>query len=1014
MHLPCLRRLAGAALLLCAALGADTEARAQNTPYTLQGTAVDAATQQPLANVTVQLRRTGQATGPQTVTNASGQFTLQANVTPGSYTLQFSLLGRGQATRPITLGAEPSVQIGTVALQPRALELEGLVVTGTGVTARRLEVANTVESVRGEEISEAPGASTVDQALQGKVTGAVISENSGQPGGGVSIRLRGTSTILGGGEPLIVVDGIIVDNNDAALVSLGANAGRGSAALTNRLADIAPGDIDRIEILKGAAAAALYGSRANNGVIQIFTKKGQPGAPQITFRTETSVNRTPGRYDLLTYPFAGPADAAFVRTTRTGEQIVAGQPVERFDIQDQLFRTGSGFNNQISVSGGSEGTQYYVSGVYNTEDGIVRSTDYEKKSARVSLTQRITDKLQVVANANFVQTETNLVPEGEQTEGALTNIIFQPTSFNPAFDPEQNRFPYSFLGANPLDILTNWRAPEDVTRFFGSVETSWSPVDNVSLRYFFGIDDYRQESQFLRPPRSTSARDVGIIQNPVRFSRQLNSEFTATHDAPLTATVGLNTTAGFRYTSDRGEVISSTASDLPPFQTTVGGANLSTSQGITEIRTVGGFIQERLAFNDRLFLTGGLNYEGSSAFGENERFQFFPRLGASWVVDDEPFWSGSRAGDFVSTLRLRAAYGQTGGQPPSAYGRFDNFFNLAFAGQPGLLPSSVAGNPNVRPERQVEYEGGFDAGFLNDRVLVEFTYYDQTTDNLVLSVPLPLSSGFSSQLQNIGEITNRGVEIALNTQNLQNRNLSWTSRLQYSANRNKVERLVTDADTLVTGYLNAVVEGQPVGVFYGRGYERNAQGEIVIDPRTGLGARSSQFKIIGDPNPDFTASLTNTVTIRDNLRFNMLLDGRFGNDVANFTRRITEFFGSDAIVQQEIEAIRAKQQDSTVVVPKYSVNGGRISNYEEYVEDGSFVKLREIALSYSFAQPWVQRFGASSIDLRIAGRNLYTWTDYSGLDPEINLFANNTVARGVDFAVTPIPRQFILGATFNF
>lgn len=1009
MHQSGWRRFAGTVLSLLALLVSGAAAHAQDAPYTIRGVVVDAVSQQPLSGVSVSLR----TSGIQTVTNANGVYTLRAQVNPGTYTLQISRFDREAEQRQVTLGANRTVEVAPVALQQATIALEGIVVTGTGVAARRVEVANTVATVSGEAVSAAPGASTVDQALQGKITGAVITENSGQPGGGVSIRLRGTSTILGGGEPLIVVDGIIVDNNDAALISLGANAGRGSAALTNRLADIAPGDIDRIEVLKGAAAAALYGSRANNGVVQIFTKRGRQGAPQVTFRTEASLSRTADTYDLLMYPFAGPADAAFVRTTRTGQRIVVGEPVERFDVQDEIFRTGLGTGNQLSVAGGNEGTQYYLSGVYNSEEGIIQSTGYEKKSARASITQRVTDNLQVIANANFVETETNLVPEGEQTEGALTNIIFQPTSFNPAFDPQLNRFPYSFLGANPLNVLRSWKAPEDVTRFFGNVETSWTPIQNVTLRYFFGLDDYRQESTFSRPPQSISTRDVGLILNPVRFSRQLNSDFTATHEARLNAALGFNTTAGFRYTSDRGEVIASSASDLPPFQRTVGGANLSTGQSISEIRTVGGFVQERLGINDRVFLTAGLNVEGSSAFGADERYQLFPRVGVSWLVDEEPLWSGMGVGKVLSTLRLRAAYGETGGQPPSAYGRFDNFFNLASGGLPGLLPSSLAGNPNLKPERQREYEAGFEAGFLADRALVEFTYYNQRTEDLVLSVPLPLSSGFTSQLQNIGEISNRGVEIALNTQNIVRPNFSWTSRLQYSANRNRVEKLVTAADTLVFGYLNAVVEGQPVGVFYGRGYRRDEAGEIVIDPATGLGARSSQFTLLGDPNPDFTGAFSNVVTW-GGLQLNVLFDGQFGNDVANFTRRITEYFGSDAIVQREIEALIAKRTDPSVVVPKYSLNVGRISNYEEYVEDGSYVKLREIALSYTLGQPWVRRMGPSSIELRLAGRNLYTWTDYSGLDPEINLFANNTVARGVDFAVTPIPRQFILGATFNF
>jgi TonB-linked SusC/RagA family outer membrane protein len=1007
MHFPRSCRGLGTMAMLLLGLGAVAAPASGQEPYRIQGTVVEAATQQPLPGVQVLIEGTQLGT----LTDANGRYTLVARVDPGAYTLRFALIGRAEATRAVTLGADPAVQVTAVELRASAVQLEEIVVTGSGVSAARKAVANTVASVSGEEISEAPGASTIDQALQGKVAGAVISENSGQPGGGVSIRLRGTSSILGGAEPLIVVDGVILDNSNAALVSLGANAGRGSAAMSNRLADLAPGDIASVEILKGAAAAALYGSRANNGVIQIFTKRGQQGEPQITFRTEASVNRAPDHYDLLTYPFASLADVVFA-----GADSV-GAPVERFDVQDQIFRTGAGTTNQLSISGGDEATSYYISGVYSGEDGILESTNYTKKSGRASITQRVSERFNVIANANFINTRTNFTTEGEQTAGVLTAAIFVPTSFDPSFDQDLGRYPYSPLGAafvNPLDVLANWDFPEQVTRFLGSVEAGWTPRDNLSVRYLFGLDDYRQESKFFHPPGSTSANDVGTISNPVRFSRQINSDITATHEANLAVSSELSSTLGFRYTSDRGEVISSSASDLPPGQQTVGGAVLVTGQSISETHTVGGFLQERLSFNDRLFLTGGLNVEASSAFGADERWQLFPRGGVSWVINEEPFWRDAAIGDLMSSFRVRVAYGETGGQPPGAYSRFNNYGDVAYAGMPGLIPSSLAGNPDLKPERQREYEGGFDAGFFDGRADLMFTYYDQKTYDLVLGVPLPLSSGFSSQLQNIGIITNKGVEVGVNTINFQQPNFSWRSRLTYASNRNRVEKLVTAADSIPAGYLNYVIEGQPIGVFYGRGYQRDANGEIVIDPNTGLGARSPNYQILGDPNPDFTAAFGNTLTFGENIELDVLFDGRFGNDVANFTRRITEFFGSDAIVEEEIRRAQARKTNPDLTPLKYALNGGRIGNYEEYVEDGSFVKLREIALQYTLPTSWVRRFDMESASLRLAGRNLYTWTEYSGLDPEVNLFAGNTVARGVDFAVTPIPRSLSLGATLTF
>lgn len=996
-----LRRTA-AALALALLAGLPRPAVAQE-PYTLRGTVVDAASQEPLPNVTVVLR----GSGLQTRTGAAGEYSLTARVPAGTYTLQFALLGRRAETRTVTLGEGRVVDVGPVPLAADAIELDALVVTGTGAPTERRALGNTIATVPGEEVAEAPGAQTIDQALQGKVLGAVISENSGQPGGGVSIRLRGTSSILGGAEPLIVIDGVIVDNNSEALVGLGANANRGGAALSNRLADLSPDDVERVEVIKGAAAAALYGSRANNGVIQIFTRRGSQGAPQISLSTSVEVSRTPERYDLNMSPFAGTADVAF------GDAAAVGDPIERFDLQDEIFRTGVGTNTQLSVSGGAEGTSYYLSGSYRDDQGTLESSSYRKASVRANLTQQLTDWLEVTARGSFIESETEFVPEGEQTFGPLTLVIFGPTSFDARFDESTGRFPYSpVLSANALDVLANWEAPEEVVRFLGNVEATVRPTDELTFRYLFGLDDYRQESRFFRPPFSTSASDPGLVQGPIRTSRQYNHDLTLTHDAGFGEGLGLSSVLGFRYSQNQSETTRAAAEGLLPGVTLIEGATEFASQSRDELRTVGGWLQERLEINDRIFLTGGLNVEAASAFGADERWQLFPRAGVSWIVDDEPFWENSSVGEVVSTLRLRGAYGETGGQPPGNFLGDDFYFGTSFSSRAGFVPSSTIGNPNLKPERQREFEGGFDLGLFGDRAVVEFSYYDQRTTDLVLPVALSPSQGAQRQFQNVGELTNRGVEVALNTVNLTGGAVTWRSRLGIAANRNRVEKLTTDADTLLIpggGYPNAVIEGHPVGVFYGRGYERNASGDIVIDPATGLGERSNLFTILGDPNPDWTGTLSNTLELGDDVQFDVLLDGRFGNDVMNFTRRITEFFGTDAVVEEEI-----RRQVEGLDPRQYTLNARRISNYEEYTEDGSFVKLREISLRYRLRPEWVSRFGAESATLRLAGRNLYTWTDYSGLDPEVNLFSANTVARGVDFATVPVPRSFVFGLDLNF
>jgi outer membrane receptor protein involved in Fe transport len=392
------------------------------------------------------------------------------------------------------------------------------------------------------------------------------------------------------------------------------------------------------------------------------------------------------------------------------------------------------------------------------------------------------------------------------------------------------------------------------------------------------------------------------------------------------------------------------------------------------------------------------------------------------VAHDDP---EAPLGGALSSLRLRAAYGETGGQPPGLYDRFANYINTSFGGQPGLVPSTIASNPDLKPERQKEVELGFEAGVLRDRAVLEFTYYDQKTTDLVLLVPLSGSSGFTSQRQNVGEVTNRGVEASLNTINFNNGRFSWRSRIGFAANRNEVTKMVTSTDTLLVGYLNYVIPGQPVGVFYGGQYDRDENGDVVycnvnnanfpgqplrLPERkrlTRCSASTFVNGIIGDPNPDWTGSLQNTFTVGEKLEITTLFDGRFGNDVANFTRRITEFFGSDKNIEKEI--------NGDTVPMTYGRNpNGRINIYEEYVEDGSFVKLREVTVSYRVNAPILQRVGASAMTLTLGGRNLFTWTDYSGMDPELNLFSANTVAQGVDFSNTPLPRSYVFGVNFTF
>jgi outer membrane receptor protein involved in Fe transport len=715
--------------------------------------------------------------------------------------------------------------------------------------------------------------------------------------------------------------------------------------------------------------------------------------------------------------------------------LKVGQHVDRFDYQDQLFRTGYGTLNELSLSGGTDqGTAYYLSGNWTQNQGIFRSTGYDRAGIRARLNQRLSQLFEVGATLSYLRAQTDLVPEGEQTQGILTTVLFTPPYWDPSLNPNTARYPYSpVIGTNPLDVIQNWKARTDENRFLGSVQATFTPLHDLTLTWLGGMDQGEEEDLYFQPPLSTSTGFTGLIQNPIRNVRKVNSDFTANYESRISQGLRLTSTGGMRYTDDRVRVLSASGSGLPPGQRTLAGAAVqSTSQSISQLRTLGGFLQERVNLHDRLFVTGGLNLEASSAFGTNQRWQLFRRLGASYALGDEPFFRNSALGGVFSTLRLRTAWGETGGQPPSPYASQVTYVNVTYGGFPGLRPNLVAPNPDLKPERQREWEAGFDAGFLRDRVSLEFTGYDKVTRDLVLSVPQALTTGFSSQLQNIGRLRNRGVELTLSTANVQGSRFSWTSRLGYAANRNRIEKLNAASDTLVFDYLNAVIEGQPIGVFFGAYYPRDANGNVILTGPRGtngyaanvpdslrIPTRARGFnpargdsslvlrKVLGDPNPKWTASFQNTFTFGESIELSVLLDGRFGNKVANFTRRSGDFFGSSANAGLE------SQRDTAPGT--FTRNTERNLLYEEFIEDGSFVKLREVALQFRFDRPWVRRLtGAHNATLRLSGRNLHTWTKYSGMDPEINLFAASTVSRGVDFATTPIPKTLSVGLGFDF
>jgi TonB-dependent starch-binding outer membrane protein SusC len=977
-RMPFVQLLTGLFLLLLAG-----PAAAQQT-YTITGRVLDVAGGGGVGGAQVALR----GTNASTMTANSGAYSLTVVTAPGRYTLEASFIGRETATAAIDLGGSPAVSAPDLTLRERALELDAVVVTGTAGPTTRRALGNAVAVVSARDLRATP-ATTIDQAMQGRVPGALITSNTGTPGGGVSIRLRGTSSITGGAEPLFIVDGVVIDNNADQQLNLGYRSNA-----SNRLADLDPNDIERIEILKGAAAAALYGSRANNGVVQIFTRRGRTGQQDITVSSRFGRSELVRRIDFALTPL----------NFATNANEPGRVPVERYDPQGLIFRNGTQMDHHVSVSGGAGDTRYYVSAGFSDDTGIMRGSAHTKLNTRMNLDQAV-GPVQFSFGANYIRSNSDLVINGEQGAGGLlTQIVFTPTTTDlTRRNPETGRYAFAGgAGPNPLEVLEDWVMDQRVNRFVGSAQARWSPWQPLGLEYRFGYDNYHMEtSQFI--PVGSSAATTGRSASINRFSNLINNDLVANMRWSAGNSLALTTSAGMNHTYTSSENLNATATELPPGTQLVRGAVQSVTQGVVETATVGFFGQQLIGFADRLFLSGALRVDGSSTFGPDERWQMYPKVSASWVASEEGFMEGLRGG-WLDQLRLRAALGYAGNQPPlgSAYARFSRWPATISIDRAGLVPLAQVGNPNLKPERQREFEAGLDIAVFDERASLALTYYDQYTRDLLLTRPFAPRTGVGSMLDNVGELSNRGIELQLNTVNVTSGPFRWTSSVIYSRNRNMVERL--DVAPFTLGYTNRVEQGHPIGVHRMAAFQRDASGNIMLDAAgLPIGTGTANPLIVGNPWPEWTGSFANEFSLGSAWSASFLLDGQFGHQLWNQTRRIQDIFGAgplfDSLLRGEItQAERARLQGI----------------WEYYLEDASFVKLRQLGITYSTQAPWLRNVGARGMQVELLGRNLLTWTDYSGYDPEINMFGLSTVERGTDFAVYPNARVYTLGVRLNY
>lgn len=963
--------------VLCLSLSISISAFAQ---LTIKGTVTDERGESlPGANIIV----IGTTTG--TNTDAQGNFALYLSEPAAETTIEARFVGYKSARQTIRQNSglvEVSFQLAVDVLQ-----FDEIVVTGLSVAASKKQLGNAISTLTVRQL-ESTGATSLDKALTGKLAGALIQQNSGNPGGGVTIRLRGTGTVLGDADPLYVVDGVIVNNDSPELIRLGGGS-------QNRLIDLNPNDVERIEIVKGAAAAALYGSRANNGVVQIFTKRGAQGKPRINYT-----------YGLSTSNIRKTLPVNRATVDNRGNKNPDGSDVQRFDHQDAIFRRAAGMEHYASISGGSGNTRYFASGSYLADQGVIENTLFRRISGRTRIDQNLSNWLTFSVGGNFVFSKSNDIPNGglNSNYGALTGFIFGPNTYNLMPDPTTGTYPDDGVLANPLEVINRYDFTQEITRYIGNVQIDATPLSGLSIDYTLGIDTYDQTAiAFI--PTGTSAPGLanGFSRRAVFDFLQLNNDINLRYQRDIFPNVQSTTRIGGTLQYEKGENFSAEGRNLSPVAEVVSsGANVVAGEFRSKRVIYGGFIQQTFGIANRLFVTAAARIDASSVYDADNRWQFYPKASASYLISDTGFWQNSALQNIFSDFKLRASIGASGGQTAiGPYDRLTNYNASSYDGNPGLVPSTQLGG-TIKPERQREIEIGTDFSLLSNRLGIELTYYDQRIDDLLLFRTLSPSTGHSRALQNVGTMDNTGLELLARAIPLARSNLRWESTLTYSTNKNKVDGIEGGRLIIPNSFSQvSAINGEPLGVFFSTAFERDAQGNIANDENN-LPIQAADRKIIGDPNPDFTASLINQISLGQNWSFRMQWDAIIGGDVFNFTRRLAALSAFGVLTDYEREL-------NGELPAGYNARVFRI--FEQWIEDGSFVKLRELSASYRW-QP--QFLGLNSIQLSLIGRNLLSIDDYSGYDPETNIAGQRTAVRGFDFVEVPIPRSISFRISLNY
>lgn len=1005
------RALFGAPLLAAASASvafvatAPTVATAQPAARgTITGRVLEQGTGRPLADaqVTVVGTRLGAQTAP------DGSFRIAA-APAGPAVVRAARIGFRAATQSVTVPTGGSVA-ASFTLEAAPTTLGQIVVTATGGTQRQVEQGNAIAQITPDSVALA-AVPNVAGLVNGRAAGVSVVGVAGTTGTGARIRIRGSNSLSLSNDPLVIIDGVRINSDPN---SVNPNSGGIGGQTPSRLNDLVPEDIEDIQILKGPAATGLYGTQAANGVIQITTRRGRQGAAQWNGYAEGGTVQ-----DRNTYPpnwgayglFADSTGALTVKSRGCDLATQAFGNCKQTQVIDfnplavhSPFRSGPRLKGGANVSGGSERSTYFLSGDYTSEDGVYRTNSLRQASVRANVTARPTSTLDVATSAGYVRSSLALPRNDNDYFGYISNGLG-----GLAYDNKQQG--YDPLGPGVIDQLSSG---QDITRFTGSVTATYRPITWLSVIGVAGIDNVNRFDNLTYPPGVIPSGFFGLdagMRESGRFAiNTATTNLSAVATRPLSDAIVSTTTAGFQYQRDDSRGTTASALGLVAGTSSLDGGVRQFAVGEPFVRNalVGGLGQEQIAFRDRLFLTAGLRADKNSAFGQNFGTVFYPSANASWVISSEPFFPKSAQ---LTSLRLRAAYGRSGLRP----GVTDalRFYSPVTARRDSVEQGGVTvgnlGDPNLRPERTSEFETGLDLAAFSGRTNLELTYYNKQSSDALVLVPNPPSSGFPAQYRNLGAVSNRGFEALLTLVPVRANVVAWTSTFNFSTNRNRLTKLGLPAPVVFNGGRQRQEVGYPLGGYWDRVIWSYKVANGAVDPTsikfgTSDSASSDTAVFLGSSLPTRTLGWTNDVTFFGWLRASALVDYKGGfkqfNSSEDFRCQLARCQGVNDPTSSP------DRQARSIASNLYGVQSG-------WIEDGDFVKLREVSLTAQIPASYARRVRARAMSVTVAGRNLQTWTKYSGVDPEVNSVGASNFVQS-DFLSQPQVRYLTVRVNVSY